>query len=389
MDHLYDRSNEALKNRPAPWGSTTEYSLRSGRSKTVFLFIHGLYMGPAMWDLQTQYASEIGANSMTLALAGHGDQSSEARRVSYKDWIEETRRAIKLAHALGDKVILVGHSTGAILGVGQALEDPHAVDALVLLEPAVEVLGYIALGSCLGKYFLDSPNDDPALMRLAGYDPCLPTRVSLNMGCEVTKIRNQLLTDYLKMGPAEDTDVYGAPISPGEKSKELGALLRVPTFMVNNPTDNAVSSYSNRQFAKGLVSNPEGHFEEIPRGDPHGQLTFNHPEQIQKGIDDLISKDLYMGQVLRLGKFQMTELKNLKFLEYTLNNLDSAPTNMTDIGNACGSVSDRIPHCLSFFQDQLKAESAEPEAAILKKQQRQEFHESLVSLYMEIYKLPN
>jgi alpha-beta hydrolase superfamily lysophospholipase len=82
-------------------------------------------------------ASRLRANAFFTRLAAHGSTSgAEFATVRAQDWLDDAREALAIGRRIGERVILIGTSTGALLATMAALEDNSPrVAALVLLSP--------------------------------------------------------------------------------------------------------------------------------------------------------------------------------------------------------------------------------------------------------------
>ena len=81
-------------------------------------------------------AARLGANLFLARLAGHGRGSEPLGQVEAADWIRDAREAYAIARRLGERVVLMGHSTGATIALwlaGSEAGDDLAV--VVLLSP--------------------------------------------------------------------------------------------------------------------------------------------------------------------------------------------------------------------------------------------------------------
>lgn len=81
-------------------------------------------------------ADALGANLFETRLRGHGRIAGELRGVTAEDWIADAGEALAVGARLGDRVIVIGTSTGATLALAMAGSLASAsVDALVLVSP--------------------------------------------------------------------------------------------------------------------------------------------------------------------------------------------------------------------------------------------------------------
>jgi pimeloyl-ACP methyl ester carboxylesterase len=111
--------------------SKTEYSL---------VYLHGFSASQAEGDpVHRDIAKQFGCNLYLSRLAEHGIDTPEAlvHLTSDKYW-ESAKEALAIGQELGNKVILVGTSTGGTLALKLAAEYPQ-VYALVLLSPNIAI----------------------------------------------------------------------------------------------------------------------------------------------------------------------------------------------------------------------------------------------------------
>lgn len=81
-------------------------------------------------------ATTLGANLFETRLRGHGRKSDALSAVHAEDWLQDAAEALAIGATLGDKVVVIGTSTGATLAAAM-LDHPamDAVDAIVMLSP--------------------------------------------------------------------------------------------------------------------------------------------------------------------------------------------------------------------------------------------------------------
>ena len=83
-----------------------------------------------------QVAAALGANLFETRLTGHGVEREPLADVRAEDWLADGSEALAVGRALGERIILMGTSTGATLALAMARHpDFSAVEALVLLSP--------------------------------------------------------------------------------------------------------------------------------------------------------------------------------------------------------------------------------------------------------------
>jgi esterase/lipase len=124
------------------------HEIKTARSA---LLIHGLTDSPySMKDL-AKAIFDSGMNVVAIRLSGHGTRPEDLHSVKIGDWIDDTRYGVELASRLGDKVVLVGYSTGGVLAtiaVQKKIVPAARLSGLVLLAPAFDI-GAKASLTCL------------------------------------------------------------------------------------------------------------------------------------------------------------------------------------------------------------------------------------------------
>jgi carboxylesterase len=128
----------------------------------VFLMIHGLSDSPYyLKDMVANFAP-YGMNMLGVRTTGHGTSVEDLNRVSYDDWIKDVEAGLRMAKLLGQKVILVGFSTGAPLAMYLYTQEPESISAMMFYAPAFSLsmkvkgfeVGWLAYNiTCLTRYF--------------------------------------------------------------------------------------------------------------------------------------------------------------------------------------------------------------------------------------------
>jgi len=139
-------------------------------SRCAVLFIHGILgspdhfrpllpLVPKHWTVQN------------LLLDGHGGSTLDFSCASMKKWQTQVLTAVNQLSAGHDRLLVVGHSMGALLAIHAMMELPSAIDQLFLLNvPLYITLKYPAIiHSCMAIFRWFPINDLPAL---AARDSC-------------------------------------------------------------------------------------------------------------------------------------------------------------------------------------------------------------------------
>jgi pimeloyl-ACP methyl ester carboxylesterase len=115
----------------------------SSHKKTpwVIVYLHGFSASQGEGDPVHRYiASKYGCNLYLPRLAEHGIDTSDAMaNLTADNYWESARDALAVGKQLGDKVILMGTSTGGTFALQLAATYPDMVSALVLLSPNIAI----------------------------------------------------------------------------------------------------------------------------------------------------------------------------------------------------------------------------------------------------------
>lgn len=86
--------------------------------------------------LAEQVATRLGANLFETRFAAHGLKENGLVDVTAEEWLDDVAEALTIGKMTGDKVVVVGVSTGATLAMAM-LDHPtmESVDAIILLSP--------------------------------------------------------------------------------------------------------------------------------------------------------------------------------------------------------------------------------------------------------------
>ena len=104
----------------------------------LVLFVHGFLGGPGQFEGMVRAVNAAGYAAETLLLPGHGGRSFDFARHTAREWQEAVNAALALRLSQYDKVVLMGHSMGGLLGINASLEAGPA-HGLVLWETPVRL----------------------------------------------------------------------------------------------------------------------------------------------------------------------------------------------------------------------------------------------------------
>ena len=125
--------------------------IRSGTEKTVIwidpehrrktpwslIYLHGFSASrQEIAPLPEQVAAALGANLFYSRLTGHGRNADAMATITINSLLHDAVEALTIGEKLGERVIVMGSSTGATLATWLACHDSHkAIAALVMLSP--------------------------------------------------------------------------------------------------------------------------------------------------------------------------------------------------------------------------------------------------------------
>ena len=136
-----------LEYEETQWGD-----LRAGTQKAVrwqdtlsksptpvsIVYVHGFTATRMeVHPLVDSLADRFGANVFYTRLTGHGRSPDAMKDASLKAWTQDVREALVLGRLIGERVVLVGTSTGGSLAAWAAAQPEYAssIAALVLVSP--------------------------------------------------------------------------------------------------------------------------------------------------------------------------------------------------------------------------------------------------------------
>lgn len=110
------------------------------REKTpqAVVYLHGFSASRMeTWPLCDHLAEALGANLFYTRLSGHGQNGKAMAGARVEDWLADGREAVCIGSRIGNRIILVGTSTGATLATWLASRPAMAasIDRLILLSP--------------------------------------------------------------------------------------------------------------------------------------------------------------------------------------------------------------------------------------------------------------
>jgi carboxylesterase len=117
------------------------------RSPFGVLVIHGFTATLDSVKLLYTSLKELGIPVYQPLLTGHGASSPEALRgVRWESWMADAERELLKLSLEAEKIIVIGHSMGALLSLNLAARYQEKIDSLVLVAPAIQLVSVLAPG---------------------------------------------------------------------------------------------------------------------------------------------------------------------------------------------------------------------------------------------------
>jgi len=119
-------------------GAEKRIVFAGGPEKTdwAVIYVHGFSAtSEEVRPVPDKVAQALGANLFYMRLAGHGRSGDALGAARASEWMEDMGEAVALGRKLGDKVLIMGTSTGGTLAALLAAQDGDAADAYVFLAP--------------------------------------------------------------------------------------------------------------------------------------------------------------------------------------------------------------------------------------------------------------
>ena len=113
---IEDSENEILNIRPDTEKKIIWANQNKVKTKISLIFIHGFSATRAELDpVIEMLGKELNANIFFTRLRGHGLDGEALAEATFDDWMIDTKEAIDIGNAIGDRLILIGCSTGCSL----------------------------------------------------------------------------------------------------------------------------------------------------------------------------------------------------------------------------------------------------------------------------------
>lgn len=108
----------------------------SDSGKSVLL-IHGLLAMPPVMRPLGEHLVKAGYTVLGIRLKGHGTSPCDLRERTWQDWFDSVLRGYRILSATSESISLVGFSTGGLLALLLAADQPDLLTATVAITPAL------------------------------------------------------------------------------------------------------------------------------------------------------------------------------------------------------------------------------------------------------------
>ena len=100
------------------------------KKKPTILLMHGSGLSHIVWSFHEQFYSTQGFNILSVDLPGHGNSEGPSLKSieEISDWIKSLMTKLNI-----EKIIIIGHSQGALVGIDFAARYPKFILSLVLV----------------------------------------------------------------------------------------------------------------------------------------------------------------------------------------------------------------------------------------------------------------
>ena len=100
------------------------------KEKSTILLIHGSGLTHIVWSFHEQFYSTQGFNVLSVDLPGHGNSEGPSLKSieEISNWIKSLMKTMSI-----EKIIIIGHSQGSLVGIDFAARYPELILNLVLV----------------------------------------------------------------------------------------------------------------------------------------------------------------------------------------------------------------------------------------------------------------
>ena len=107
------------------------------KEKPTILLMHGSGLTHIVWSFHEQFYATSGFNVLSVDLPGHGNSEGPSLKSieEISDWIKSLMKNLSI-----EKIIIIGHSQGSLVGIDFAARYPELISSLVLVAGSYKML---------------------------------------------------------------------------------------------------------------------------------------------------------------------------------------------------------------------------------------------------------
>ena len=139
VDHyLEQREKEVLGLQPGVCKEVIWAEKKGKKTKFSIIFLHGFSASKfELSPFPNAIALGLNANIYNARLSGHGCGGEALGKVEVKDWVFDLSEALEIGRKIGEKIIIIGSSTGGTLAAVAASE--KNVSGIIFVSPNFKV----------------------------------------------------------------------------------------------------------------------------------------------------------------------------------------------------------------------------------------------------------
>ncbi len=276
-------ANDSLKQR-------TAYSI---------VYLHGFSASQEEGNpIHINIAKEFGCNLYLSRLAEHGIDTTEAMlNLTAEKYWESVKQALAIGKQLGDKVILMGTSTGGTNAIQLAATYPGDVKALVLMSPNIAInndkayllnnpWGLQLAKLITGNAYVTSKDERPAFKAYWYHHYPLEATVQLEEMLETTmtpstfeKVKQPVLMLYYYKDAIHQDSVVSVPAML-KMFDELGSSIKIKEALPGTG-DHVIGSYIKSRDLRSVQRAIEDFMEQVLKLPKINEIVINDSIQLR------------------------------------------------------------------------------------------------------------
>ncbi len=199
---------------------------------TLVLFIHGIMGSPRQFLPYIDRVCDQGYSAVALLLPGHDRGALAFSRTGLLHWEAYVRRQIRAYAARYERIVIVGHSMGGLLGLNESTEKKSHIAGVFLISPPIQI--NLAPWSIQAR----------ARLALSARQKEMWQRYT-----DLSSVSASSLPVYLLWSRP-----FGALLLLIRKTRRRMGEFTVPVYYVHSKRDESVSERSHDALERGLVN---------------------------------------------------------------------------------------------------------------------------------------